>query len=65
MERVGGVAAVGGRIGERPDHLEELDDRPGPAVRDDERQRVGVRRADVEEVDAEPVDQPCGTAATR
>jgi hypothetical protein len=56
VEGVGGLAPVGGRIGERPDHFEELDDRPGPAVRDDERQRLGVRREDVEEVDAEPID---------
>ena len=29
---------------------------PGPAVRDDERERVLVPRADVDEVDVEPVD---------
>ena len=27
VERIGGVAPVGGRVDERPDHLEELDDR--------------------------------------
>jgi hypothetical protein len=47
---------MGGRIDERVDDLELLDDRAGPAVRDDERQRVLVLRADVDEVNVEPVD---------
>src|SRR5215216_7079466 len=42
--------------GERLDRPEVLDDRAGPAVREDERQRVLVRRADVEEVDPLAVD---------
>jgi len=33
-----------------------LDDRTGPAVRDDERERVLALRADVEQVDRQPVD---------
>jgi hypothetical protein len=41
---------------QRPDHLEELDHGPGPPVRQDERERVRVRRADVQEVDAEAVE---------
>ena len=56
VERVGRVTAVGGRIGERLDHLVELDDRPGPAVADHEGQGVLVRGPHVQEVDAEPVD---------
>ena len=57
VERVGRVAAVRDRIGERPDHLQELDDRSRPAVGHHQRQRVGLRRAHVEEVDAEAVDR--------
>ena len=56
MERVGGVAAVGDRIGQGAEHVEELDDRAGPAVGDDERHRVGFGRAGVDEVDVEVVD---------
>jgi hypothetical protein len=56
MEGIGGVAAVGDRVRESPDDLDELDDRAGPAVCDDERQCLGMRRANVEEMDAEPVD---------
>ena len=56
MERIGRVSAVGYRIGERPDHLVELDDRSGPSVGEHQRQRIGVGRADVHEVDPEPVD---------
>src|SRR3984885_10660721 len=47
--------AVGGRVGEQVDDAEHLDDRAGPAVRDDERQRVLVGRTDVDEVDVESV----------
>jgi hypothetical protein len=56
MERVGRLAAVSGRVDQRPDDLEELDDRPWPAVVEDKRQRISLRRTDVEEVDLEPVD---------
>ena len=56
VERVLGVAAVRGRVGERADGLEELDDRAGPAVRHDQRQRVLVRRLHVDEVDVHAVD---------
>jgi hypothetical protein len=38
------------------DDLQLLDDRPGPSVQDDERQRVFVFRTDVNEVNVEPVD---------
>src|SRR5581483_8308034 len=56
VERVGRVAAVRRRIGERADHLHELGDRAGPAVRHDERERLGPPAAHVEEVDAEAAD---------
>ena len=56
VEGVRRVAAVGARIGQRTDHLGELDRRAGPAVREDQRQGVGLRRAYVEEVDRLPVD---------
>jgi hypothetical protein len=42
VEGVRRVATMGGGVSERPDHLEELDDRPRPAVRHNERQRVGM-----------------------
>ena len=57
VERVLALAAVRGRVGERADGLEQLDDRAGPAVRHDQRQRVLVRRADVNEVDVHTVDR--------
>jgi hypothetical protein len=56
VEGVLGTSAVRGRVGERADDLEQFDDRAGPAVRDDQRQRVLVRRLDVDEVDVHPVD---------
>ena len=56
IEGIRGVAAVGGRVGERADDVEQLDDRAGPAVGDDQRQGALVRRPDVEEVDVEAVD---------
>ena len=56
VERVRRGAAKSGRIGQRLDDLQLLDDRAGPAVGDDDRQRILVLRADVDEVDVEPVD---------
>ena len=56
VERVLGGAAVRGRVGQRADGLQQLDDRAGPAVRHDQRQRVLVPRPDVDEVDLDPVD---------
>ena len=56
VESVLGAAAVRGRIRERADDLELLDDRAGPAVRDDQRQRILVTGTDVDEVDVHPVD---------
>jgi hypothetical protein len=43
VERVPGASAVRGGVGQRVDDLEHLDHRAGPAVRDDQRQRVRVR----------------------
>ena len=56
VERVLGVAAVRGRVGERADCLEQLDDRARPPVGHDQRQGVLVRRPHVDEVDVHAVD---------
>ena len=56
VEGVLGAAAVRGRIRERTDDLELLDDRSRPTVRDDHRQRIRVARADVDEVNVDAVD---------
>jgi hypothetical protein len=56
VERVCRVAAVRGRVGQWPDHVQHLDHRARPAVHDDQRQRVLVRRLGVDEVDVEAVD---------
>jgi hypothetical protein len=51
VECVLGRSAVCRRVGERFDHLQQFEDRPRPAVGHDQRQRVLVARADVDEVD--------------
>jgi hypothetical protein len=56
MKGVRRAGAMGGGIGQRIDDLQLLDDRAGPAVVDDERQRVFMLRANVDEMDAQPVD---------
>src|SRR3712207_135567 len=56
VEGVLGTSAVRGRVGERADGLEQLDDRAGPAVGHDQRQRILMPRPDVDEVDLDPVD---------
>ena len=56
MEGVLWPAAMGGGIGQGADDLHEFDHRTGPALGDDQRQRVLVLRADVQEVDVEAVD---------
>ena len=43
-------------IGQRIDDLQLLDDRAGPAVRDDERQRIFMFRTNVNEMNVEPID---------
>jgi hypothetical protein len=57
VERLRRVAPVCLRIGERADHVEELDERAGPTVREDQRERVRLGGADVQEVDVLPVDR--------
>ena len=56
VERILGAAAVFHRIGQRSDHLRELDDRAGPAVRQDQRQGAEFLRTLVDEVNVETVD---------
>ncbi len=56
VERVLGASAVRGRVGQRADGLQQLDHRAGPAVRHDQRQRVLMLRAHVDEVDVDAVD---------
>ena len=50
------VAPVRLRVAKRPDHVEELDHRAGPAVAEDQREGVRLGRADVQEVDVLAVD---------
>src|SRR5215470_9479984 len=56
MESIRGARAVCRGIGEWIDDLQLLDDRAGPPVCDDERQRLLVLRANVNEVNIEPID---------
>ena len=56
VEGVGGVAAVGGRVGEGPGDLVHLEVGAGPAVDEQQRERVGADAGDVREVNAEAVD---------
>ena len=56
MEGVRCAPAVCRGIGQWIDDLQLLDDRAGPSVIDDERQRVFMLRTNVDEVNVEPVD---------
>jgi hypothetical protein len=56
MESVRCIAAMRRRIGQGIDDLQLLDDRAGPSVGDDERQRVFMLRTNVDEMDVDPVD---------
>ena len=56
VEGVLGAPTVRRRVCERLDDLQQLDDRARPAVRHEQRQGVVVRRADVRELDVQPVD---------
>jgi hypothetical protein len=56
VEGVGRVAAVAAGVGERPDEVDVLEEGVGPAVGEDQRQGVGLGRAEVQEVDVLPVD---------
>jgi hypothetical protein len=51
-----GAPAMGRRVCERTDDLQELDDRAGPSVRHEQRHGVVMRRWDVRELDVQPVD---------
>ena len=44
------------RVGQRADGVEQLEDRAGPAMGHDQRQRVLMPRPDVDEVDLDTVD---------
>src|SRR4029077_19145255 len=56
MERVFCLSPVAGGIAERADDLHELHDRSRPSVRENDRQRVLLRGAHVDEMNANPVD---------
>src|SRR5258706_9442830 len=56
MECIRGAAAMCRGIGEWFDDLQLLDDRAGPAVRDDERQRILMLRTYVDEMNVESID---------
>ena len=56
MESVRRAAAMGRRIGQWIDDLQLLDDRARPSMRDDQGQRVVMFRANVNEVNVQPVD---------
>ena len=64
MESVRCLAAMRRGIGQGIDDLQLLDDRAGPSVRDDERQRVFVLRTNVKEMNVDPIDlgENCGSA---
>jgi hypothetical protein len=54
MERIRCTRAVRGRIGQRIDDLQLLDDRARPPVRDDERERIVMLGTNVNEMDGVP-----------
>src|SRR5258707_8206711 len=56
MERVLRASPVAGGIAERADDLHELHNRSRPSVRENDRQRVLLRRAHVNEMNANPTD---------
>ena len=65
MERIRCAPAMRGGIGQRIDDLQLLDDRAGPSVRDDERQRIVMLRTDVNEMNVQPIDLGDELAARR
>ena len=56
MEGVRCARAMCRGIGQRIDDLKLLEDRAGPSVRDDQRQRIFMLRTDVNEMDVQPID---------
>ena len=51
VEGIGGIAAMGGGVGEEGDDVEEFEEGTGPAVSEDEREGRGPLAFGVEEVD--------------
>src|SRR3954447_10547339 len=56
MERIRGARAMCRGIGQWIDELELLDDRAGPPVADEERQRILMFRTNMNEMNIEPID---------
>ncbi len=56
MEGIRGAASVRDRVYQGVDDMAKLQHRTGPAVRYDQGQRIGMRRATVEEVDVDAVE---------
>jgi hypothetical protein len=56
MESVRCATAVCRGIGQRINDLQLLDDRAGPPVCDDQRQRIFMLRTNVNEMDVQPID---------
>ena len=56
IERVGRAGSMRRGIGQRPDELQLLDRRAGPAMRHDQGQRILVLRAHVDEVHVDAID---------
>src|SRR5437868_6692286 len=56
MKSIRGRPAMGGRIGQRLDDFHLLDDRAGPAMRDDDRQRIFMPGTNVNEMNVETID---------
>jgi hypothetical protein len=68
MEGILRASAMRSGIGERLDDLHLLDDRAGPSVRHDQRQRILVLGSNMNEMDVEPVDRCrclCGESSNR
>ncbi len=57
VERVRCAPAMGRRIGQRIDDLDLLEHGAGPAMRDDQRERIGLLRTDMDEMNVQPVDR--------
>ena len=56
MERGRRVQAVCAGIGQRADHVEKLDERAWPAMSQQQRNRMALRRSDVQKMHLGPVD---------
>ena len=56
MEGVRCAPAMGGGIGKRSDDLQLFDYRAGPSVGDDQRQRIFMFRADMNEMNIQSID---------